>query len=87
MDSLRNIEAKPGEEVTVGSRHFRASHRYLGEDEAAGVIQDYENRNRFMSAIVRRAFSWLLGWRYNGSEDDRRRLVRQLPLIAFHPRS
>ena len=26
-DWVRNIEAKPGEEVTVGSQHFVASHR------------------------------------------------------------
>ena len=85
-DWLRNIEAKQGEEVMVGSRHFNATHRFLGADEAVGVIQDYERRNRFMAAIVRRGFSWLLGWRYRGSESERLRLVRQLPLIAFYPR-
>jgi hypothetical protein len=72
--------------VTVGSQHFVASHRILGEDEAMRVIQAYEYRNRFIAPIVRRGFSWLLGWRYHGGESDRRRLVRQLPLIAFHRR-
>jgi hypothetical protein len=33
-DWVRNIEASPGEEVTLGSEHFVASHRFLGEDEA-----------------------------------------------------
>ncbi len=28
-----------------------------------------------------------LGWPYSGSDDDRLRLVKQLPLIAFRPRS
>ena len=84
-DWLRNIEAKPGEEVTVGSQHFVASHRFLGEEEAMRVIQGYEHRNRFIAPIVRRGFSWLLGWRYGGSDADRRQLVRQLPLIAFRP--
>ncbi len=86
-DWVRNIEARPGEEVTVGSRHFAAAHRFLGEEEAMRVIQGYEHRNRFITPIVRRGFSWLLGWKYRGGEEDRRRLVRQLPLIAFRPRA
>lgn len=86
-DWVRNIEARGGEEVTVGSQHFAASHRFLGEEEAAEVIKDYEYRNRFIAPVVRAGFSWLLGWRYSASESDRRRLVKQLPLIAFRPRT
>ena len=86
-DWLRNIEARPGEEVDVGSRHFRASHRFLGEEEAMRVIERYEQRNRFIAPIVRAGFSWLLGWPYHGGENDRRRMVRQLPLIAFRPQN
>jgi deazaflavin-dependent oxidoreductase (nitroreductase family) len=84
-DWLRNIEARPGEEVTVGLQHFAASHRFLGENEAVRVIEGYEHRNRFIAPIVRRGFSWLLGWQYRGGEGDRRRLVRELPLLAFRP--
>jgi deazaflavin-dependent oxidoreductase (nitroreductase family) len=83
-DWVRNIEAKSGEEVTVGSQHFVAAHRFLGEDEAKRVIEGYEQRNRLIAPIVRRGFSWLLGWQYHGSDSERRELVRQLPLIAFH---
>jgi len=87
-DWVRNIEAKPDAvEVTIGSRHFAAKHRFLGEQEAVKVIEDYEHRNKFIAPIVRQGFSWLLGWRYQGTQDDRQRLVRQLPLIAFRPRS
>jgi deazaflavin-dependent oxidoreductase (nitroreductase family) len=85
-DWLRNIEARPGEEVTVGLQHFAASHRFLGEDEAARVIEGYERRNRFIAPLVRRGFSWLVGWQYRGGKGDRRRLVQQLPLLAFRPR-
>jgi hypothetical protein len=84
-DWVLNIEAKRGEEVTVGLRHFASSHRFLGEQEAVRVIQDYEYRNRFIAPLVRRGLSWLLGWHYQGSEADRLRLVKQLPLIAFRP--
>lgn len=86
-DWLRNIEATPGEEVTVGSQHFVAVHRFLDEDEAARVMRSYEHRNRFIAPIVRAGLSWLLGWRYHGSEADRRRMVKQIRLIAFRPRS
>jgi deazaflavin-dependent oxidoreductase (nitroreductase family) len=83
-DWVRNIQAKSGEEVTVGAQHFVACHRFLGEDEATRVIEGYKQRNRLIGPIVRRGFSWLLGWQYHGSDSDRRELVRQLPLIAFH---
>ncbi|MGA7291817.1 MAG: nitroreductase family deazaflavin-dependent oxidoreductase [Terriglobales bacterium] len=86
-DWVRNIQARPVEEVTVGSEHFAAQHRFLGEQEAMQVIRDYERRNRFIAPILRRGFTWLLGWPYHGGEADLQRLVQQLPLIAFHPRS
>jgi deazaflavin-dependent oxidoreductase (nitroreductase family) len=76
-DWVLNIEAGPGEEVTVGSRHFVASHRFLDEEEGAKVIQGYEHRNWFIAPIVRRGFSWLMGWQYHGSDAERRELVRQ----------
>lgn len=86
-DWLRNIEAMSSEEITVGSQHFVASHRFLDDEEATEVIRDYEYRNRLIAPIMRRGLSWLLGWQYHGTEGDRLRLVRQLPLIAFRPRS
>jgi len=86
-DWLRNIEAAPNEEVVIGASHFQASHRFLSEEEAVKVVSNYELRNRFMAPLVRWVLSRLLGWRYSGSDDDRLRLVKQLPLIAFRPRS
>lgn len=86
-DWVRNIQVKADEEVTVGSQHFAASHRFLGEAEAIAVIRGYEYRNRFIAPIVRAGFSWLLGWKYRSSDSDRRRLVGQIPLLAFRPRS
>ena len=86
-DWLRNIEAKPDEEVTVGAEHFAASHRILSEAEAMSVIQGYEYRNRFITPIVRAGLSWVAGWPYHSTTEDRQRLVRQLPLVAFSPRT
>ena len=86
-DWLRNIEVTPGPEVAIGSRHFIATHRFLGEEEAIRVVRGYERRNRFIASLVRVVLSRLLGWRYRGSDEDCRRLVRQLPLLVFRPRS
>src|SRR5215471_15191337 len=69
-DWLRNIEANPGAEVIIGSRRF---------------IAGYERANRLVALVIRSVLSRLLGWRYDGSEDARSRLVKQLPLIAFRP--
>jgi len=84
-DWVLNIEARGGEEVRVGSTRFAAQHRFLSEDEAEEVMRQYEKRNRLITPVVRRGLSWILGWPYHGSEADRRRLVQQLPLIAFRP--
>ena len=80
---LRNIEAKPGPEILVGSKRFIATYRFLDTEEAIEAIAAYEQRNRLLAPIVRRVLSWLLGWKYDGSERSRRRVVAQLPLIAF----
>ena len=85
-DWLRNIQEKSDEEVTLGSQHFAASHRFLCEEEAVAAIRGYEHRNRLIAPIVRAGFSWLLGWKYRSIDADRRRLVRQIPLLAFRAR-
>lgn len=82
-DWLRNIETTPGPEVVIGSQHFIAAHRFLDVEEAMRVITGYERRNWFIAPIIRGVLSRLLGWRYDGSTSARRRLVVQLPLIAF----
>ncbi len=84
-DWLRNIEATPRAEVVIGRDHFAAAHRILGDEEAIRVISGYERRNWLIGPIVRWGLSRFLGWRYRGTDSDRRRLVAQLPLIAFRP--
>jgi deazaflavin-dependent oxidoreductase (nitroreductase family) len=84
---LLNIEATPEAEVTIGGRHFAAAHRILDVDEAVKVVRGYEQRNQLLAPIIRSVLSRLLGWKYFGSESDHRRLVAQLPLVAFSPRS
>ena len=85
-DWLLNIQANPAPEVVVGSHRFTASYRFLEEEEAIDVVRSYERRNRFVAPIVRYVLSRLLGWRYRESEANMRRLIAQLPLVAFRPR-
>ncbi|MFP5345560.1 MAG: nitroreductase family deazaflavin-dependent oxidoreductase [Actinomycetes bacterium] len=71
--------------VRIGRESFAPVHRELGPDEAVEVLADYERRNRYVGFVVRVVLSTLVGWRYYGTDEDRRRLVDQLPLVAFTP--
>ena len=84
-DWLRNVQAGGALEVRIGRRRFRPAFRLLPEEEAAEVFAAYECDNRLIAPIVRTVLSRLVGWRYTGSEDDRHRLVRERPLVAFRP--
>jgi deazaflavin-dependent oxidoreductase (nitroreductase family) len=86
-DWLRNIEARRTAEIIVGSQRLTVAHRFLSEEEAIEALHHYEYRNRFMASVIRCVLSRLAGWRYRSSETDRRRLVQQLPLLAFRPLS
>jgi deazaflavin-dependent oxidoreductase (nitroreductase family) len=85
-DWLRNIQASPNPAVTIGSLRFTAETRFLGEAEAMAVMAAYERRSRYFAPIIRQVLSRLLGWRYDGSDDARRQMIVQLPLVAFRPR-
>jgi deazaflavin-dependent oxidoreductase (nitroreductase family) len=83
---LRNIQsAAAPPEITIGTRHFAASHRRLGVPEAVTVIAAYERRHRLITPILRAVLSRLAGWRYDGSDPARHRLAQELPLVAFRP--
>jgi deazaflavin-dependent oxidoreductase (nitroreductase family) len=84
-DWYRNIQARPAREVVVGRRSFVPEHRDLTQDEAVAALAGYEQRNRIAAPVVRRALSRLAGWRYDGSDESRRRLVGELPLVMFWP--
>lgn len=81
----RNIEANAAVEVAVGRRRFRPVYRTLPQDDAIAALTEYERRNRIVAPLVRRVLSWLVGWRYDGSDGARRRLAGELPVVAFRP--
>lgn len=84
-DWLRNVRAAGGAEVSFGAGARRAAYRVLPLEEAERVLADYERRNRVAAPLVRMVLSRLVGWRYDGAPAARRRLVEQLPLVAFRP--
>jgi hypothetical protein len=72
--------------VQIGRLRFAPVVRPLASDEAVEVLADYERRNRLLAPLVRAVLSKLAGFRYNGSDAARRRLVQTLPLVALRPR-
>ncbi|MEP7089752.1 MAG: nitroreductase family deazaflavin-dependent oxidoreductase [Nocardioidaceae bacterium] len=84
-DWYQNIQAGPAVEIAIGALRWCPTFRELDESEAARTLADYERRSRFVAPLVRRALSWLVGWRYDGSDEGRRRLVAELPIVAFRP--
>ena len=84
-DWLRNLEAGGTASVEFGRRSFPTDHRELNHAEAYAVVAGYERRHRLITPVVRWALSWLLGWRYHGTEAERRQLVAQLPVVGLRP--
>jgi deazaflavin-dependent oxidoreductase (nitroreductase family) len=82
---FRNLQAGGAVEVEIARTKFQPEVRPLEVDEAAAVLADYERRNRFAAPILRAALSRLAGFRYDGSEAGRRRLVETLPLVGLRP--
>jgi deazaflavin-dependent oxidoreductase (nitroreductase family) len=81
----RNVLAAEAVEIRIARRRFAPKVRQLDTEEAAQTIADYERRNRMIAPLVRAGFSALAGFRYDGSDAARRRLVETLPLVAFRP--
>jgi hypothetical protein len=52
---------------------------------AERLFAEWERRNRLIAPIVRAVNSRLVGWSYDGTPAARRRVVEQLPLVAFQP--
>lgn len=86
-DWYRNIQAQPAVEVAIGRSVFRSAVRILDPDEAVAVLAGYEHHNRVVAPVIRTVLSWLVGWRYDGTDAARRRLVEEVPLVAFGPRT
>jgi deazaflavin-dependent oxidoreductase (nitroreductase family) len=84
-DWYRNVTAGGEVRITLANRSWSADYRVLLPDEAAQVLADYERRNRYVRPVTNWVLGLLVGWHYDGSTEARRRLVQQLPMVAFQP--
>ncbi len=84
-DWFRNVTAGGPVAVDLGRGPRLATHEVLPLDEAEQVVALYERRNRLATPVLRRALSAMVGWRYEGTPEQRRRLVEQLPVVRFTP--
>lgn len=84
-DWLLNIQAGTGVKVSFGRTPRPASYRMLPVDEAATVFARYERRNRLLMLVAHPLLGRLAGFEYRSTDDDRRRLVEALPMVAFRP--
>ncbi len=75
---LRNIRANPPLLVETGGRRFVPVARFLGQDEASGVLAEY--------AIQHQRAADVLGKRLYGGEFDPERLAASTAVVAFRPR-
>jgi deazaflavin-dependent oxidoreductase (nitroreductase family) len=80
-----NVLAGGVVEVSTAGRTYRPALREVEVEEAIAIWADYERRMRFAGPVIRRVLSGLLGWRYDGSAEARRRAAEQLPMLAFKP--
>lgn len=84
-DWLRNVRAGGRAWVDFGRGPSPAAYRELSLEEAEEVYAAYERRNWLVGPGVRWTLTALLGWRYDGSPAARRRMVADLPMVAFSP--
>lgn len=84
-DWYRNVAATGNARITVGRQTMDVEASVLDDQEAASAVAGYEQRNRLAGPIIRRVLSRLAGFAYDGTDESRLALVRQLPLVRFTP--
>jgi deazaflavin-dependent oxidoreductase (nitroreductase family) len=84
---LYNVEAGLAREVWIGRARYEPVVRRLGLDEAVAVLERYERHSGLPRSLVWAVLSRLLGWRYDGTPQARRRVAEQLPMVAFRPKT
>ncbi len=82
----KNVLAGGASEVRIARQRFTPEARQLEAEEATKVIAGYEHRNRIVRPIIRALLSHQAGFRYDGSDAARRRVVHALPLVGFRAR-
>ncbi len=76
----RNIQVQPALAVHISTDEFAPAQRFLGEDEARDVLDDYVMAHRFAARFILR---WL---GYDWSTEGRERFYDTVRLVGFRPR-
>lgn len=78
-DWYRNVRANGVDAVWIGSRRHEATVRFLDAAEASTVMADYERAHPKTAANLYEA----MGVSYDGTDDDRVRMMAEIPMVAF----
>jgi deazaflavin-dependent oxidoreductase (nitroreductase family) len=81
-DWYRNLVAAPAQLVQVRNQHWAPTQRLLEDAEAAERFARYEQAHT--KAAERLLTS--MGNAYDGTDDDRVRMITDMPMVAFGPR-
>lgn len=82
-DWIRNLRANPALRVQIGREAYEPELRFLAEDEAVAVADDFRAQHPWRL----RLFSAILGWGDLGNEESLREFVHGRPFVSFRPKT
>jgi deazaflavin-dependent oxidoreductase (nitroreductase family) len=80
-DWYRNITARPAVSIQVRNDVWTPHQRLLDAEESANVFAAYEAAHPKTAQRLLRS----MGQSYDGSDDDRVRMMGNIPMVAFRP--
>lgn len=80
-DWYRNIKANPAMEIRIGRERYISEQRFLSLEEVYAEIAAYGRHHPW---LVRTILRWL-GFRFDGTEQARRRFADSVRMVAFRP--
>ena len=79
---FRNLQAAPPIAVSIGGeRWLNPQCEVLEPDQVVEAVEEYRRNHRLLMASLDRFF----GWPRKASEEERRRLARDLCVVVFRP--
>ena len=82
-DWLQNLLQNPRCRVRVGKKQFESNAERVSEEVAEAVLLDYVGEH----PRALRGLASFTGFEVDGSEEDYRKMARQLPIVALRPAS
>jgi deazaflavin-dependent oxidoreductase (nitroreductase family) len=80
-DWYRNLRAGGIEAIWIGARRHRADVSFLPAEDAAVVMAAYEGKHPKTAQRLYRT----MGVTYDGTDEDRIRMMHQIPMVGFTP--